>query len=280
MKLFRLTALAAASAAALAIPASANHSWNNYHWQRAPGAQIEPRVGFNLTGKWPTYSPRVVADWNKSNFIESPSGVGSTNPKNCKAVAGTIQVCNSRYGQTGWLGIAQIWLSGGHIVQGITKLNDTYFDTAKYDTAGWRRMVYCQEVGHDYGLGHVNENFEDKNTGSCMDYTNDPARNDGDGTNEYPNQHDYDQLTTIYNGHSESTAGSFAVRSVGQRVPGPSYDGAIGGDAPAAWGRAIHRDGYGRPDVFAQDLPGGGKKITHVFWTMEAKRGDIHHDEQ
>lgn len=204
--------------------------------------------------------------------IQSNLAAGRTNPKNCRAVAGTIQVCNSRYGQTGWLGIAQIWLSNGHITQGVTKLNDTYFDTAKYNTPAWRRMVFCQEVGHDYGLGHVNENFDDSNTGSCMDYTGDPARDDGQGTNEYPNAHDYEELAKIY-GHSESTAGTLATRSVGQQPsPFAAEDDGIGGDAPAQWGRAIHRDGHGRPDVFQLDLPGGGKKITHVFWTLEYNR--------
>ncbi|HEV2079704.1 MAG TPA: hypothetical protein VGR19_07400 [Allosphingosinicella sp.] len=263
-------ALTVVAAAAVSFPALAGHGWNNYHWSRT-GAAITPPVGDNVDAKWDPYFQRVLDDWNRSDFINSALAAGLTNPKNCKAVAGTIQVCNSKYGQTGWLGIAQIWLSNGHITQGITKLNDTYFDTAKYNTPAWRRMVFCQEVGHDYGLGHVNENFDDPNTGSCMDYTNDPARNDGQGTNEYTNQHDYDQLALIYGGHSEGTAGTTAVQS-GQRSAGISAEDSVGGDTPAQWGRAIHRDGYGRPDVFQLDLPGGGKKITHVFWTLEHNR--------
>lgn len=272
-------AVAVLAAAAVSFPALAGHGWNDYHWSRS-GAQITPPVGDNVDGKWDPYFQRVVADWNKSDYINSALQGGRTNPRNCRAVAGTIQVCNARYGQTGWLGVAQIWLSNGHITQGITKLNDSYFDTAKYNTPAWRRMVFCQEVGHDYGLGHVNENFNDANTGSCMDYTNDPARNDGAGTNEYTNQHDYDQLKEIYGFHSESTAGSFAVQSVGQR-PSASEGGddSIGGDTPAQWGRAIHRDGNGRPDVFQLDLPGGGGKITHVFWTLEHNLSGAPHDD-
>lgn len=270
-------ALAVLAAAAVSFPALAGHSWNNYHWSRT-GAAITPPVGDNVDAKWDPYFQRVVDDWNKSDYINSPLEAGRTNPKNCKAVAGTIQVCNAKYGQTGWLGIAQIWLSSGHITQGITKLNDTYFDTARYNTPAWRRMVFCQEVGHDYGLGHVNENFEDPNTGSCMDYTNDPSRDDGKGTNEYTNQHDYDQLAIIYGGHSEGAAGTSTVQSVGQRNAGTSTEDGIGGDTPAQWGRAIHRDGHGRPDVFQLDLPGGGKKITHVFWTLEHNRSGATHD--
>ncbi len=32
----------------------------------------------------------------------------------------------------------------------------------------------CQEIGHDFGLDHQDENFNNPNLGTCMDYTNDP----------------------------------------------------------------------------------------------------------
>jgi hypothetical protein len=118
-------------------------------------------------------------------------------------------VRNSRYGNTGWLGIASISLSGGHIVQGTTKLNDTYFDTPTYNTPAWRALVTCQEVGHDYGLDHQDEDFNNANLNTCMDYTNNPA------SNQHPNAHDYQQLLDIYN-HVESAfsaVGSGANRS-------------------------------------------------------------------
>lgn len=282
MKLTRLAALAAATAL-VASPALGFHRWSTYHWQRT-AAEISPPIGDNVDSKWDPYFQRVVDDWNKSIRIQSSLVAGSTNPKNCKAVAGTIQVCNSRYGNTGWLGIAQIWLSGGHISQGITKLNDTYFDTAQYNTPAWRRMVFCQEVGHDYGLGHTDETFDNANDGTCMDYTNAPAGGVVNGfnygpSNEYPNAHDYQELEAIYNHQESAAATNFGERQVGKPASppaGPNYDGADGGNSPSDWGKAIHFDGKGRPDVFAQDLPGGGKKITHVFWTLEAKRGDIH----
>src|SRR5688572_31754287 len=52
----------------------------------------------------------------------------------CRPTAGRIEVCNAAYGNNGWLGIAQIWISGAHITQGTTKLNDTYFNTDTYNT--------------------------------------------------------------------------------------------------------------------------------------------------
>ncbi len=191
-------------------------------------------------------------DWNKSTVINSPLVAGSSNPKRCNAVAGTIQVCNERYGRTGWLGIASIWLSGGHISQGTTKVNDTYFNTAQYNTPSWRALVMCQEIGHDYGLGHQDEDFNTDSTESCMDYTNVP------GGNEHPDAHDYEQLLAIYN-HQESGV------SISSRTPTAS---AEPGDTPAEWGRAVHFTRDGRPDVFVQDLGGGNRKITHVFWAI------------
>lgn len=273
------------SCAALAVgPAIASHAWSNYHWNRS-GTQVTAPVGDNVTNAWDSYLQVAVnggggkPGWNNSSVIESPLVGGSTsNPKTCKPVAGTIQVCNSRYGNNGWLGIAQIWLSGGHISQGVAKMNDTYFNTATYNTPAWRRLVMCQEVAHDYGLGHVNESFGPPNTGSCMDYTNDP---DGEGaygpSNEYPNAHDFEQLETIY-AHADAT--NFAVRTVGQSSQGPVSEEA-GGDSPAEWGRAIHYDGQGRPDVFEKQVGPGRKKITHVFWAMgEGPPGQQKHHEE
>lgn len=242
---------AVALAGALAVPALANHSWNNYHWVRT-SAQISPPVGDNVDSRWDSYLRVANADWNKSTVIESGLVAGSANPKNCRGVAGTIQVCNSSYGNTGWLGIASISISGGHISQGTTKLNDTYFAQARYNTPEWRALVTCQEIGHDYGLGHQDEDFNTDTTNSCMDYTNLPAGN------EHPDSHDYAQLVAIYD-HLES-AMSTTFGGVG------AAGFADVGDEPQDWGRPIHSDAQGRPDVFERQEGGGRKTIVHVFW--------------
>jgi len=40
------------------------------------------------------------------------------------------------YGNTGWLGLAQIWITtGSQITQGVVKLSDTYFASgSQYDS--------------------------------------------------------------------------------------------------------------------------------------------------
>jgi len=255
-----------------AVPVFANHAWSTYHWSRT-SSQIAPPVTMNLSGSWPNYAQRVMDDWNASIYIQSPWSFGSiSTKKRCASATGKIEVCNSTYGNTGWLGIAGISLSGGHIVKGYTKLNDTYYNTASYNTPAWRRMVFCQEVGHDYGLGHVNENFNDPNTGSCMDYTNDPSRNDGAGTNEYPNGHDYDQLEIIY-GHTHALANlPFDEMTADATRPTTLMEYLNKADQ---WGEPIAFDQEGRPTTFFLRLgtnhdgdhgPTIDGEVTDIFW--------------
>jgi len=278
MKMIHRVALAAGAATIAAMPASATHSWGGYHWA-GDGNDVTIKVNKAITSQWATSVNAAIVDWNASNELtlinqNAPAG---TNAKKCSPIAGQILVCNSAYGNRGWLGIASIWLTGGHISQATTKLNDSYFNTAQYNTPAWRALVACQEIGHDFGLDHQDEAFGPPNLGTCMDYTNDP---DGGGaygpSNEHPNNHDYQQLNTIYNhddGFTTATASTdFGIRQVGAAPP---REQAGSGDSPPEWGRAIHRDGKGRPDVFLKDLGAGRKVVTHVFWTLEA-RGNEH----
>ena len=246
--------------AGMTAPVLASHSWGNYHWKRTT-AELTVPVGDNVSGIWDSHLNTAIADWNRSTVINSPKVAGSTNPRNCRAVAGTIQVCNSKYGNNGWLGLASIWLSGGHISQGTTKVNDTYFNSPTYNTPSWRQAVMCQEIGHDYGLGHQDEDFSTDNTTSCMDYTSNPQGNEG------PDAHDYEQLLLIYN-HLESGM------SINASASAPAGEA---GDTPADWGRPVHFDRQGRPDVFIQDLGQGQKKITHVLWALGEGPRNIRH---
>src|SRR5688500_4482727 len=174
---------------------SADHSWGGYHWARTANP-FSLKVGDNVSSTWDTYLDQAIADWNPSSVLNLTEVAGGARSKNCRPTSGRIEVCNARYGNNGWLGIAQIWITGGvHITQATTKVNDTYFDTAQYNTPAWRRLVMCQEIAHDFGLDHQDENFNNANLGSCMDYTSDP---DGPPSNEHPNSHDFQQLQTIY----------------------------------------------------------------------------------
>ena len=243
--------------------AQANHLWGGYHWARTANPFVL-RLGDNVSSGWDGILANAAGDWNASAVLDTAVVAGQSNPKSCKATSGRVEVCNSKYGATGWLGIAQVWANGTHITQGTVKLNDTYFTTPTYNTPVWKQFVACQEVGHTLGLDHQDEDFANPNLGTCMDYTSDPARNDGAGGNTRPNAHDYDELAAIY-AHLDSVvtvAGSAQSSSAGIDVE--SAD-------PSSWGRAIKNDTSGRPSLHVRDLGKGQKVFTFVIW-----EGDSH----
>ena len=207
MKLLRVVTVPAAAliaVAAMTVPAQANHSWGGYHWSRS-GAVTVPLIS-SVTTSWSGNLTVAKNDWNASPYIESGVVAGSTTAStrsSCPMPSGQIRVCNYTYGNNGWAGLASINLSSGtHISTGSVKLNDTYESGAP---AAERQGVMCQEIGHTYGLDHQDENFNNPNLGTCMDYTNNWS------TNQHPNSHDYSQLATIYS-HSDTAAAAASTR--------------------------------------------------------------------
>ena len=180
-----------------------------------------------------------------------------------------MQVCNLKYGNNGWLGLASISISGDHITAGYVKVNDTYFNTATYDTPAWRQMVMCQEVGHTFGLGHQDETFDNENLGTCMDYTSYP---NGNG---HPNAHDYEELEKIYADLDSDSGGGDDDGGGGCNPRAPWCNPAsaakilsqIEMNGPAQWGRLVSE--HGPQEVYELDFGGGRKVITFVTWTLE-----------
>ena len=251
--------LALLAMTALATVTFAHHSWRKFHWARTTNP-FTIKLGDNVSSAWDTYLRTASSDWSQSSVLDTSVVTGQSNPSTCAPTLGRVEVCNAAYGSTGWLGVASVWTSGSHITQGTTKLNDTYFAQARYNTPAWRQMVTCQEVGHNFGLDHQDENFNNLNLGTCMDYSNDPSGTAGtNGTlaNLHPNQHDYEQLATIY-GHVDSTA------TVGQKAnPGANAPGRAG---DPQWGLLIRTTNGGRTQLFEKDLGGGHKVFTFVIW--------------
>ncbi len=253
-----------------AVVAYADNAWGNFHWARTSNP-LALNVGDNVSSAWDDYLSEASSDWSVSEVLDTTIVPGTAlrhrSPNlDCSPVSGTVQVCNKTYGKTGWLGLAQIWASGDHIVKGTAKLNDTYFNTTTYNTPAWRRLVMCQEVAHNFGLDHQDEIFNNANLGSCMDYTNDPDGGPGgfsatDPSNEHPNAHDYAQLESIYE-HVEST--STASSAVSPR--GNGNGSGVNLDDPSAWGRAVKQDGQGRNSLYERDLGNGEKLFTFVIW--------------
>ncbi|MBI4214249.1 MAG: hypothetical protein HY534_08075 [Chloroflexi bacterium] len=262
MKLVRLPILIiAALAAALvaASPALASHSWNGYHWATT-SSPFTLQLVDSVTAGWDSYLGATSTDWSVSSVLDTAVIAGATDSqtrRKCPAPSGQVRVCNQTYGFNGWLGVAQVWVDAArHIAKGATKLNDSYFNTATYNRPEWKQMVMCQEVGHTFGLGHQDENFDNPNLGTCMDYTRNPL---GPPANLHPNQHDYDQLVAIYN-HLDSRSTVKTTSSLAGSAP------SEGGDTPAQWGQPIRRDAHGTPILYRRDLGGGQHLFTWVIW--------------
>lgn len=230
--------------------AYATHSWGGYHWARTSNP-FSLKLGNNLNSGWSSFLITTSSDWSQSTVLDTTVVAGQSKG-NCQGTNGRVEVCNKAYGNNGWLGIAQIWVSGLHITKGTTKLNDTYFNTAKYNTEAWKNLVMCQEVGHTFGLDHQDETFDNANLGTCMDYTNNPA------TNQHPNQHDYDELSIIYT-HLDT------MTTVDQSSAQLARQGASQlAENPGDWGRKVKDNG--RVALFEKDFGDGNKLLTHVIW--------------
>jgi len=242
--------------------AFANHSWGGYHWARTSNP-LRLKLGDNVSSAWDPYLATTSSDWSQSSVLDTTIVTGSTTGRRCRATAGRVEVCNSSYGNNGWLGVAQIWISGLHITQGTVKVNDTYFNTSTYNTPAWRNFVMCQEVGHTFGLDHQDENFSSAILNTCMDYTNTP------GTNQHPNAHDYEELGIIYS-HLDSTNTASQTIQNGKMPPAMSD---IDFSGPAQWGKLVRSSHGGWTELYELDFGGGHKVFTHVIWATDEEEG-------
>jgi hypothetical protein len=270
LRLLGVIVIGSALAALLALvafspPAQADHSWNGFHWAR----QSNPftlKLGDNVSSKWDPYLSISSSDWSKSTVLETRVVAGRATPETCRPTSGRVEVCNSAYGNNGWLGLAQVWVSAKHITQATTKLNDTYFNTAKYDKTAWRNLVMCQEVGHTFGLDHQDEISNNPNLGTCMDYTNDPDGGAGgasatDPSNQHPNQHDYNELALIYS-HLDggTTVGSTSAAST---MPPAASRGDL--NSRSEWGQKIRESPNGKIELWEHGFGDGKRMFTLVI---------------
>jgi hypothetical protein len=269
-----VSALAALLAlAAFSSEADASHSWGKYHWARTSNP-FTLNLGDNVSSAWDSYliaasggPDNFINDWSDSSVLDTTVVPGQKDPTTCRPTSGRVEVCNAAYGTNNWLGVAQIWVSGRHITQGTTKLNDTYFNTARYNTPAWRRMVMCQEIGHTFGLDHQDEIHANTNLGSCMDYTNDPDGGPGgasetDPTNEYPNAHDYQQLAAIIYKHTDAI-NTVSNTSAASKMPPTANRGSF--NSSAEWGRLVGESPNGKLELWERSFGGEAKMITWVI---------------
>jgi hypothetical protein len=233
---------------------SANNSWNGYHWARTANP-FTLKLGNNTSGLWTAMLATASSDWSQSAVLDTVVVAGRTKPKACRPTSGQVEVCSASYGNTGWLGLAQIWISGGvHITQGVVKNNDYYFGNSSYQYNNTAEMqhVICQEIGHTFGLDHQSESGISLNT--CMDYYHNTSSSDTQST--HPNAHDYEELGIIYS-HLDSFNTVSTATAMAHGANGDLND-------PREWGKLVRQSG--RESVYERDFGSGQKLITHVTW--------------
>lgn len=251
-RLLFLLAAAAACSALTAAPAQGFHKWGDYHWARTTNP-FTVKVGDNVTSDWDADLRTANGDWDASAVLNIATVAGTSN-KRCAMKAGTVQVCNGKYGNNGWLGLATINLtSGSHITQGSAKMNDTYFATARFNNPNERLHVICQEIGHAFGLGHTSEDGSSQNT--CMDYFSNTGDNATSTLSTHPYAHDYEELEAIY-GHLDS---STTLASAPASSPG------MAGRADAKPYRSERSD-HGRHSELREHFADGTIRVTDVRW--------------
>jgi hypothetical protein len=277
----KLVALFAVSVL-VALPVFASHGWSNYHWGRS-SAEASIPIYRSLTvttySNWPDHLQKSIygdpanpnsanrRGWNDSTVLALSivsSATDSTTRYNCSPSTGTVRVCNYAYGSTGWAGLAQVWPdSAAHIQRANTKVNDTYMGSSANNP--WRRHVMCQEVGHDFGLGHTSENGTSQNT--CMDYYRNTSNSDWTSTG--PNQHDFDQLRVQHHASTyQDPATQALVNSL--RDVGPLEQ--IDMNEPWQWGTPFAWDHEGRAVAYLLDRSPepGDEVVTRVVWANNA----------
>jgi len=264
-----------------AVPVFASHGWSTYHWGRScstcPAVITVYSSTTTTNTSWPSHlNAAILGDasnpntanrrgWTNSAALSLTIAAGSTSSttrSSCPAVNAAVRVCNYTYGANGWLGLAQINLVSGssHIAWGTAKMNDSYFNSGYPNTE--KRHVMCQEVGHDFGLGHTSENGSSQNT--CMDYYQNTGASDWTSTG--PNQHDFDQLLTQHHfGAKLFIPDNFVT--VPYRFAG---DGQL--NEPWQWGTPVEWDAQGRAVTYVLSLGVHGDHededaiLTHVYW--------------
>lgn len=268
--------------AMLTKPVTASHVWGPYHWLRPTAAIRNIPVRRYHSAIWLTRYATAITDWRKPAMTKIKPYTAFLGPysPSCPTVNGQVSSCDGSYGATGWLGLATIYLSGSHIVRGKSRVNNSYFNQAAYNTTPWRQFVICQEIGHNWGLGHVNVIFNNPNTGSCMDYTNDPDGGPGgaspsDPNNMHPNAHDYSLINSKHN-HIGATPPTLLSSPDTADLPEPTVE-----ESPAMkdynpmtledFGQLVYSGDGGRTEVYQVDFGNGYKALNHVIWAKKPR---------
>jgi hypothetical protein len=247
----------------------AHHRWENYRWARTKSPSTLQIANCLNDKEWDKHFKKATKDWNKPKAFGAKSTPLLNRPVKCPAknecleTSGMTTVCNGEYGENGWLGLATIYIMGDYIVQGAAQMNDTYFKMSRYNNPNEKRHVMCQEVAHTFGLGHQSVDGSSQN--SCMDYFPNIDENAKSTLSTRPNEHDFEELHTIYaelDGFTTLAEPTRPSKKRPKKLKDPKN--------PKAWGKLKSQSPDGRGSIYENNDIAGATVITHVYWAEEA----------
>lgn len=161
------------------------HSWSSYHWD---SNSLSITVENKMKGSgWKPFFDESIRVWDT---LGTPLTLTATDSN------GMVSTDARRSQQ--WLGLATVYLNAdGHITAGKVTMNPIMLTDPRYTPTAVQH-VFCQELGHVLGLGHIVAD-------TCMDDCSWASTSEvwlsclNDPASVGPNGHDAEQLNLIYN---------------------------------------------------------------------------------
>lgn len=230
------------------------------------GEGLELEIRNSLSTDWDSYFIEAVRDWNESPALSLTTKNIDIDP-DCTSVQGIMKVCNNYYGKTGWTGLNEVYFTGSYIAASVAKMNESYLN-GKGNAE--KQYVMCHELGHGFGLPHRDENANNPDLGSCLDYT---YRYEN---NKRPDAIvDFDNLLNIY-GSKEGEGGKRNLRSSKStkrrtqnkvKIAETTFPTITNTAANYKEGRLLHQSKH--YEMYENDLGGGNRILTTVLLAQE-----------
>ena len=153
------------------------HQWGSWHWEKSS-------IRMRVFGTHQAEAKAAIKDWDDHTQLSLPLRSSHTD----------VSVWGGNWGDTGWSGLAEIKTSSYdwwhkwcwcRIEHAHDRYNSFYGFSTGTGTNSGARGIFCQEVGHTFGLDHSAR-------GSCM------AKTYYSPSSNVSNSHDWSDVNAMY----------------------------------------------------------------------------------